>query len=116
MVCVWRLLMADLIYIPDMTQALADLKELNALSVRWGFDLSERLRSLSDAGTPVFRANVNDVAAIGAGNRIVRYQITDELLTDLTTMRARNVHPDVINRSHPLFPPLTPTLPAEGQP
>src|SRR4051794_24242022 len=90
-----------------MSQALADLKELNTLSMRWGFDLTERLRCLSDTGAPIFRANVNDIATIGAGNRIVRYQIADELLADLAALRVqtRHIDSDVINRGHSLSPP-----------
>jgi len=105
--------MLDRRYIPDMKLALSDLRELKDLSMRWGFDLAQRLRDLGDAGAPVFQANIDDVRAEGAGDRHVRYQIADELLGDLAAMRARNVHSDVINQCYTVSPPDS-TPPAEG--
>ena len=62
--------MVDAVFVPDMTHALRDLKELTSLYALRGLDLPERLRRLTDAGTPLFRANIDDVTAIRAGNML----------------------------------------------
>lgn len=80
----------------DMDQALADLKELRELAALQSFDLFGLVRELSDAGASVLCCQVDKYSARSASDRIARYKLADRLLVSLAALRARHVHPHVV--------------------
>jgi hypothetical protein len=82
-------------YVPEMRQSHKDFKELIELSTLYGFDLAEQIRRLSDLGTPIFRADVDNLLTSEAGDTVIVYHLADELLAHLTAMRTKNVHSGV---------------------
>jgi hypothetical protein len=74
---------------PDMAPALADFDELSGLAVRFGFDLAETLRSLTDHGLPVFSCEVEERAAEATGYAVARYELAERLQGVLTALRTR---------------------------
>lgn len=81
---------------PDFSRSDADMAELMRLSKLYRFDLFSYLRLLSEAGAPTLSADVDDVPAIPARGRVVRYQLSEGLGVILTALRARNLDTDEI--------------------
>ena len=81
---------------PDMDKALADMRELSELARARSFDLFMYLRELTDLGAPVFRAYVNDVAAVSALDCVVHYKLDNGLLALLAALRAMDIHANEI--------------------
>jgi hypothetical protein len=77
---------------PDFTECNRHLDELIALSAACGLDLFSFIRLLCEAGAPALCAQVNDIFAISAGQRVVRYPLSDGLKVVLSALRARNIH------------------------
>ena len=84
--------------VPDMERATSDFRELQALAESYRFDLYSYLRLLTKLGLPVFTADVDDVAAIPASGRVVRYKLSEGLLICLSALRARKIESDEIER------------------
>lgn len=86
-------------YEVDFSEANADLAELIRLSASRRFDLFSYLRLLSEAGAPTFCADVNDVAAITTGCRVVHYKLSEGLKVILTALRAWHFDSDKVKRA-----------------
>ena len=76
--------------IPDMQDALTDLRGLVALG-RDNVDVAKCLDGLIESGTPLFRGQIDRSVTKSAGDFVVSYQLADELLVCLATMRARQI-------------------------
>lgn len=73
---------------PDMTAALADLRELGDLSRRFGVELIRCLTSIAEGVSPVLLCEVSDVPAIGADHAVAHFKLTEGFQRCLAALRA----------------------------
>jgi hypothetical protein len=92
--------------IPDFRQANADLRSLTRLTALYRFDLYEYLRLLSEAGAPLFCADVDDISAVTARRAVVHYKLSDGLLVVLAAFRARKLNYHKVKRRSGAFSAL----------
>jgi hypothetical protein len=79
-------------FTPEASEALAELRALGALAAR-DVDVANGVRDFFDKGAPFLRADVDTGPAVGAGKRIVRYHLADDLRGLLSAFGARNIDP-----------------------
>jgi hypothetical protein len=92
---------------PDMGQALADLRELNRLSIRFGFDLANSIACITESGAPVLCGEIDHEATEAAGNAVVRFKLAEHLRGALAALRARNGNGHI---GHEITPEITPEM------
>lgn len=80
-------------------QAHADLRELIALSKLFKFNLYEVCRLFSQLRLPPFSSEIDEVATIATGRRVVRYKLAEWLAIPLAALRTFEVGVNEIERS-----------------
>lgn len=80
----------------DTNEAISGLKEIEALADK-SSEFAESLRSLIDEGAEFFVANVDWFSAKPTSNAVVRYQLSERVLSLLATFHADNREMDEIS-------------------
>ena len=81
---------------PDFSKSDRDMDDLIRLASAHRFDFFEFLRLISEAGAPTLSCEVDQIAAVRTGRRIVRYKLGEGLQVILTALRARNLNTDKV--------------------
>lgn len=76
--------------VPDMSQALADLRELKELHSRFGVELVGCLTSIAEGVPPLIVGEFRDPATDGADQRIEYFKLAEHLHRCLAALRAWN--------------------------
>jgi hypothetical protein len=82
---------------PDMDQAIGDLRELNTLSARFGFDLVGCIQRLTECDAPVFCCEIDPLPAEGADYLLAKFKLHERLDGALAALRARNSDFDTLH-------------------
>jgi hypothetical protein len=75
--------------VPDMENALAEIRELRELSLLTKFDLRQFLDEFRKRGTPILRADIDPAPAVGTKDYIVHYKLADGVLACLQALRVQ---------------------------
>lgn len=86
-------------FVPKVDEALSELRELVALGKN-DVNLANSLREFIDSGSPLFRTNIDGLAAVPTVERVITYHLDESLLVNLAAPRARKVHSDNVDESH----------------
>lgn len=73
-----------------MTSALADLRELKDLSVRFGVELISSLTGVMEGCTPLLLGEVCNASAVGTNHAVARFKLAEHLHRCLMALRAWN--------------------------
>jgi hypothetical protein len=84
--------------IPDMDQALGEMRGLVELACLRRIDLFVYLRELTDLGAPFLRADIDASRTAGTSDQIVHYKLDNGLKALLLALRAGNFHADEVER------------------
>ena len=74
--------------VPDMSQALADLRELGELFARFGVELISSLAGIREGVPPVLLCEVFDVSEVGTNRVVACFKLAEHLERCLAALRA----------------------------
>jgi hypothetical protein len=87
--------------IPDMRQALTDLRELKDLYSKFGVELVGCLTSIAEGAPPQIVGEISNLATDGASHAVAHFKLAEHLHRCLVALRAWNADLHVTHQKTP---------------